>query len=276
MGKLSIVTNSENISGKLKISASNKIYYSDSGEDIELLEGSPKYRPIRCSELSKRLSNRNWNKSETLFISNDNDNITLRYRKYSDDTNLPEGEIDIIDVDNADDNLSFPLTWELSEETKNTIEEMYSDSFDQGTVASEEVCFLKSLKDALNTSKYQESIDLVKGYDSYTNSLSLIELIEYSPYPGTTGRIDLSIKYSKVSSDNTSVSVYNYFTMFKAFEYSNGGVLYIDDTIEIIHDTSDDLIRVEYLGGTIRLFPISHKISECIIDNCTLVYGNLR
>ena len=122
----------------------------------------------------------------------------------------------------------------------------------------------------MKTSECQESINIIKGVDSYTNSLDLSELIEYSSYPGVSCRLDLSIKYSKV--ENSIVSVYDYFTIIKAFEYDKDRNLVIEDTIEDI----GDLIRIEYFNGTLRLFPKSPKISECIINDCTVIYGKFR
>ena len=281
MGKLSIVTDS-NDSGKLRINVSDKkICYWDEveGRDIILVEGLPKYRPMHCSELNKRMKGRNWNKPETLFISGDRDNPILKYRKYSwelNSDNKPVGEIDIIDVDNTNPSLSFPITGEIDERTAMLISDKYYEIFDTNTDANEEICFLRSSKNTLDTSEYQVPVDLIKGYDSYTNSVNICELIEYSSYPRTTGRVDLSIKYSKINLDTNIATVYNYSTIFKAFEYDNNRELSIENTVEIISDGNEDLIRIEYFGGTIRLFPVSDKISECIINECTVIYGNFR
>ncbi len=277
MGKLSIVTDNSTDSEKLKINVSDKkIYYNDTDGTVVLIEGTLKYRPLHCSELSRRLTNRDWNKSETLFISgvsgeyNEDDPI-LRYRKYTE--TKPTGEIDEINVRDDDSSLSFPLCGELDSETKARISEAYSEIFDSNMTASEEVCFMGSSKSVMNTSEGQESIDLIKGFDSYTNSLNIGELIEYSSYPRISGRVDLSIQYSKINGND--VRIYNYFTTFKAFEYDRDRNLTIENMIEIIKDT-EDLIRIEYLGGTIRLFPISSRISECIINDCTVIYGKFR
>ena len=102
MGKLSIVTDSSENPEKLKINVSEKkIYYGN----INLVEGSLRYRPLHCSELNSRLIHRNWNKSETLFISgvdgeSNEDEPVVRYRKYTDQNNKPVGEIDVINTRN--------------------------------------------------------------------------------------------------------------------------------------------------------------------------------
>lgn len=277
MGKLSIVTDSNSENEKLKINvADRKIYYNTQEGSEVLIEGSLKYRPLHCSELSRRLANRDWNKSETLFIQGDSnvDDPILRYKKYI--TTRPTGEIDEIDTLSDDQSLSFPLCGNLSSETKDRITEVYTSIFDDSMIAHEEVCFLGSSKNVMKTSECQESIDIIKGPDSYTSSLSLCELIEYSSYPKTSARVDMSIKYSKLNDEMNEASIYTYFTSFKAFEYDRDRNLGIENMIEVISDTTEDLIRIEYLGGIVRLFPVSPRITECIINDCTVIYGKFR
>ena len=268
MGKLSIVTEE---SSELRINvADRKIYYNTPGGTVTIIEGSLKYRPLHCSELSKRLESRNWNKSETLFIQGDSsvDNPILRYKK-----SRPTGEIDTIDTLDLSGNLSFPLCGTLDSSVKAQIDAAYSEIFDSSLTASEEMCFLESTKNVMDTSKCQESIDIIKGSDSYTSGLSLRELIEYSSYPGISARLDMSIKYSVLGSNLEDPTIYTYFTTIDAFRYDNDRNLILEDTVENI---GDDLIRLEYFGGVVKLFPISPQISECIINDCTIIYGNFR
>lgn len=281
--KLSIVSDSSENPEKLRINvADKKIYYEDvSGNIVVLVEGSLGYRPLHCSEFHNRLANRNWNKSETLFISgvdgeSNEDDPILRYRKYTNPENKPTGEIDEIDITSNNSDLSFPLCGDLNDETRERVFEFYENLFDATEGAHEEVCFMGSSKDVINTSDCQESISLVKGFDSYTNSVDLNDLIEYSSYPGTSARVDISIRYSKINDEESVAYIYNYFTTFKAFWYNENRELIIEDTIETISDDTDDLVRIEYLGGIIKVFPVSPMVSECIINDCTIIYGNLR
>ena len=102
MKKLSIVTNSNSETEKLKINvADKKIYYNKQEGSVVLIEGS------------------------------------LRYKK-----SKPTGEIDEIDVLNTDLDLSFPLCGKLSEETKELIAEAYTSIFDNSMIAREVVCFM--------------------------------------------------------------------------------------------------------------------------------------
>lgn len=277
MGKLSIVTDSNSGNENLKINvADRKIYYNTQEGSVVLIEGSLKYRPLHCSELSRRLANRDWNKSETLFIQGDSnvDDPILRYKKYT--TTRPTGEIDEIDTLSDDQSLSFPLCGDLSSETKERITEAYTSIFDDSMIAQEEVCFMGSSKSVMRTSECQESIDIIKGPDSYTPSLSLCELIEYSSYPKVSARVDMSVKYSKLTNDLSDASIYTYFTTFKAFEYDRDRNVDLENMVEIISDDTEDLVRIEYLGGIIRLFPVSPRITECIINDCTVIYGKFR
>ena len=130
---------------------------------------------------------------------------------------------------------------------------------------------MKSPKRVMDTEKCQESLDLVRGLDSYTTSLDLRDLIEYSSQPKTMARTTLSIRYSKIDSLGTGAKIYSYHTIFKAFEYDESRNLILPNIIEVI---GNNLIRLEYFGGTIRLFPISPSITECIINDCTVIYGN--
>lgn len=272
MGKLSIVTDNSRDPEKLKISVSDRrIYYGD----VAIIEGSLRYRPLHCSELENRLAHRDWNKSETLFISgvegegNEDDPI-LRYRKYT--TTKPTGEIDKIDTRSDDSSLSFPLCGVFSDRTKEKIVEAYSSIFDSIVVSQGEV-FMQSPRSVIDTKTCQESISLVTGLDSYTSAINLQDLIEYSSSPGTKARVNLNIQYSKVNSSGSDVAVYSYHTIFDAFKYTEDRDLVLPGIVEVI---GDNLIRLEYLGGTIRLFPISLSITECIINNCTVIYGNFN
>ena len=91
-----------------------------------------------------------------------------------------------------------------------------------------------------------------------------------------SARLDISIKYSKLNDERTEASINNYFTTFKAFEYDVNRNLIMENTIEIINDNTGDLVKIEYFNGIIRLFPLSPRITECIINDCTVIYGKFR
>lgn len=69
----------------------------------------------------------------------------------------------------------------------------------------------------------------------------------------------------------------NYKTTFSAFNYryqeNDGGlVLESEDWIKVI---GDDEIQVEFIEGILKALPLSNDVSECIISNCTVIYGKL-
>ena len=272
MGKLSIVTEN-NPNSDITINSVEKKIYCD---NTDLVEGSLRFRPLRCSELRTRLAKRNWNKSETLFISEidgevNEDIPVLRYRKYN-DLSLATGEIDSIDTRSSE--LSFPLCGDINDRAIEEIDREYKLKIGADVDPLLEACQMKSSKTLRDLSVTENSIDLIKGLDSYTNSVSLKELIEYSSTPNLTGKVDLSIQYSKKVGG--TYKIYNYDTSFCAFKYNNNRDLDIENSIEIIEDGDENLIQIEYLSGTIKILPISAKITECIINNCTIIYGQLR
>ena len=160
----------------------------------------------------------------------------------------------------------------FSRETKEKIIEIYNSLFDSVIVDQGRV-FMQSSRDIIDTRNCQESINLVTGLDSYTSAVNLQDLIEYSSFPGTKARVNLNIQYSRSNISGNSAEIYSYHTIFDAFEYTEDRNLVLPGIIETV---GDNLIRLEYLGGTIRLFPLSQRITECIINNCTVIYGNFR
>ena len=274
MGKLSIVTENNPNSDITINSVEKKIYCNNT----DLVEGSLRFRPLRCSELHTRLAKRNWNKSETLFISEvdgevNEDIPVLRYKKYNDlSLSLATGEID--NIDTRDTELSFPLCGEINDRAKDVIDREYKLKIGDDIDPLLELSQMKSAKTIRDLSLTENSIDLIKGLDSYTNSVSLKELIEYSSTPNLTGKVDLSIQYSKKVGG--TYKIYNYDTSFCAFKYNDNRNLDIENSIEIIEDGGENLIQLEYLSGVIKVLPLSTKITECIINNCTIIYGQLR
>lgn len=261
MGKLSIVTRTP-IENKLTINNNNDIYYIDNNNTVNIIEGELRYRPIHCSELYNKLSLRGIRPYD-LFISgisgeDDYENPILKFSYIE-----PHGEID--EIDTTDIDTSFPLCGKLDRETIERVDDKYRELFGDGLNAGEELSFLSSTN-SLMEKESQESIDLIKGFDSYTNTVSLNELISYSTEPGLNCRVDLTILYSKDG------EIYNHNTMFTAFDYSEHQLLNIYNTIENINN----LVQLEYINGVIKVIPISQEVNECIINNCTVIYGKFK
>ena len=261
MGKLSIVTNIP-IENKLAINNNNEIYYLTNNGTVNLVEGDLRFRPLHCSELYNKLEVRGIRPYD-LFISgiegeNTEDNPIIKFSYIE-----PRGEIDTIDTTDIEN--SFPLCGDLSSRAGELVKEKYSELFGTDLNASEELRFLSSTN-RVPDRVLEESIDLIKSFDSYTNTVSLNELINYSTDANLTCRVDLTILYS------TEETIYNYNTMFTAFDYNSDKVLNIYNTIEDINN----LIQLEYINGIIKVIPTSKTVNECIINNCTAIYGKFN
>ena len=103
---------------------------------------------------------------------------------------------------------------------------------------------------------------------TYTDTLDLSEWIQVSCFPGVSGKVDVSVMYSK------SGNIYSSDKSLKAFEYKKNsrGVLEL-----IVDDSIIDMpeVQVEYLGGTLRIVPKTSDVDEAIIGDCILTVGTL-
>ena len=254
--KLSIVTNNSSVEGKIRISGDQLCYENETGETIIITDGDLKYRPLHCSELYNKFLTRGWNKTETLFIKDNN----LMYRKY--DTVPPSSIID--EINPLTDTNSFPLCGEsYSRDIANRINEAYNNIFGN-TNANEEICFLNTTRSLFNP-EWSVVLDYC-GPDSYTNTINLTEPIKfYSTKPGIQGKVDLSVLYT------IGENLYTYNTTFCSFKYDSSDNLILEDLIE----TDGYYVEIEYIGGIIKAIPISKDVTECIINKCSLTYGKL-
>lgn len=262
MGKLSIVTN-EPVENKLTINNNNDIYYITNQGTINIIEGDLRFRPLHCSELYNKFLLRGIRPYD-LFISGiegeDDERDPIIKFSYIE----PRGEID--NIDTTDINNSFPLCGDLYSDTEELVNRKYIELFGDGLNAGEELGFLSSTN-SIQEKESEVSIDLIKSFDSYTNTVSLNELINYSTEAYISCRVDLTVLYSK--SDGI---IYNHNTKFTAFDYGPTQTLNIYNTIENI----DSLVQLEYINGVIKVIPTSQEVNECIINNCTVIYGKLR
>jgi hypothetical protein len=261
MGKLSIITNTS-VENKLTINNNKEIYYITNDGTVNIIEGDLRYRPLHCSELSNKFELRGVRPYD-LFISgvegeDDYNNPIIKFSYIE-----PRGEMDEIDTTDTDN--SFPLCGDLDRETKDLIDKKYIELFGDGLKANEELRFLSSTNN-ISDKEIIESMDLIKSFDSYTNTVDLNELINYSTDAYINCRVDLTILYS------INGVIYNYNTMFTAFDYNAHQVLNMYNTIETINNR----IQLEYINGTIKVIPTSQEVNECIINNCTAIYGKLK
>lgn len=111
---------------------------------------------------------------------------------------------------------------------------------------------------------YTVSLDLID-WDEYTNTVSLVKIANFFQKPGIEAKVDLSIKYNidgVISAQDIS---------FKGFEYNDDSELQREDFITTLED-----VQLEYINGEVRLVPVNDNISECVISNCLVSYGNIK
>ena len=102
-------------------------------------------------------------------------------------------------------------------------------------------------------------LDFVEFENSITFDLlsdsEYTSIVNLSDIKGTYGMAEVCIKYSigdNIKSYNTIIDIF-------------GG-----NVIEEI----DDVVVLEYIGKVLKAIPKSNTISECIINNCRVTYGN--
>lgn len=158
------------------------------------------------------------------------------------------------------------------------LDRLYKETFGDMN-ATEEVYFYNSSKNTVDILTGAVTIDFITtNSDIYTDTLSLNDLVSYSSAPGVSGKVDLTVQYSK------SGEIFSKDYTFLAFSYKtkkdrgaqgkaeNKSELEMEDLVVLIN--SD--IELEFVKGVIRVTPIIDGIDECIISNCTVTYGNLE
>ena len=284
--KLNIITSEEpRDNNKLFIVDANEssiLAYKKDGDTIGLTEGSSRFRPIHCSELTERLKERGYNLMGTKFIRRiDSSSLSseLCYDLSSSQSQIPVimTQFDNLTGNFKSDNGTFlrPLL-EFSccgsDFPMSEIQNEYNLIFDDSNMNTRnEVSFYSSSMSSINLIDDITEIDLIKhNSDSYTNILNISELIYYNAKPGLTGLLDMTVEYSKAG------RIYVKDLSFQAFKYiptedSNIPMLDISNYITEINND----VQVEYINNTIRVNSMSSDIDECIISRCMVTYGNL-
>lgn len=294
--KLKIVTDSA-IPGQLFLTgegnSSRLSYLNESGEIIVVsnLTNSPQ-KPIHCSELYSKLKSRAWNKVDGSRFINlveaadpEHQNLMYRYYEFLGTDNIPSSDIDTIgeddyyyqntravteegiDIDVLKKTRSFLMSGRVLPDSVGykELERNFKELFGNMN-ATEEVYFFNSSKNIVDILNSTITFELIKhNSDTYTDTLGLNELISYSSAPGVSGKVDLTVLYSKGG------DIYTHDFTFTAFKYNIIG-LENDNFIEVINGD----IQLEYIDGVLHVAPIKNGVDECIINNCTITYGNTR
>ena len=242
-------------------------------------------RAIFCSELIQKLKHKDWFIPEKRYIDDINsESFDVRLDLSKQKSRSPIYKINPIQLYYSEENNKVGSMSLLTppEVTSYTFNKLWEQAFSaiedvnrrsliktqiENMATTGEIYLYNSSKEVIDILEGNNLINLIEyNSDVYTNSLDLKTILSEKVCNNTTSvKVDLSIQYSKKS------VVYNHNITFEGFIVNNNKL--------VSQDFSQDLngeIVTEYLGGVVRVIPISSEILECIISNCTVIYGNLR
>lgn len=253
--------------------------------DIIVSERVKSYlRPMHCSELSKKMQLRSYNKAEGIFVTIPDENSNEEYpdilkdvewRNYLDYPAADEIDVRPITEEEKKAGKYIQLDKKINKDNLNTriliekIENFYKKIF--GTMTIKEVSFYNTSRNIIDILDNTTVIDLIKPFsDIYTDTISIDYIFKLPFKEKVSGLVGLTIQYTKQESDD-SIKVYSHDSTFQAFKYDDKGELVIDNLIE---DIESD-VRLEYINGVIKVYPLRNNITECIIYKCDITYGTI-
>ena len=265
-------------------------YKNEAGSIVGLLsDGNQKTRPIHCTEMKNMLDQCGTLTGGLVFMypitsGNDITNIIPHYAppvlginsEISIIPRISPNEINRLEVnsytragvsniDLATVNSSIRLCDSWTTDEEQDIDENYITPIYQEHIGnSGKVITGLSGNYSSDLENYYSTISLISDSD-YTDTLDISGYIKNIQLPEISGKIDIGISYYK---DN---EIYLSTKTFSAFNYSSLNYLNIPNYI--VNINSD--IRLEYLDGVIKLYSLKNTISEYIINDCILTYGNL-
>ena len=246
----------------------------DNGEESYIVNGvtivsektSSPYRPLHCSELAEKIVERNYHKGDTKFIVKSGDDDLLYSRIY--EKVKPTGIIDLIDTQNLQTDYAISCTQvSVSSVMEDKVKRLYEKLF--GAMKEQEVSFYSLPKKVININDGSVLVDLVHiGSTEYTDTVSLGEVLKFPVAPVESGRVDVGIQYSK---DRNIYCVEKSYAAFKYQDADDGsyGSMQVNNIIDKINDD----VQIEIIDGDIKVSPLNNDVNECIINNCTVIYG---
>lgn len=148
--------------------------------------------------------------------------------------------------------------------SKDDIETFISDYYTDKKEEMNDVNLYTSSKVSIDLLEGTISFNMIKS-DEYTNIVNLVGL-EGGLRGGMSCQVEMSVHYT------LDGSVHGETLTFTAFECSEDS-----ETVNINREnfvTTLGNVSVEYLDGIIRAVPVTEEIDECIINSCTVTYGN--
>ena len=233
------------------------------------------FRRITCSELAARLKERVWNNPERKFVAayplrngegqqdERGQNLVDTYFTWLGEvkannmpihTNTPTGT-----------KMACVSTSEIPKKKIKEFQENYKEVL--STMSSSEIYLYSSTESSIEFLTQTSVVSLINGEDSYTSIVDINPVFFSNLKEGSSGKIDISMKYSKGG------EVFNKHTSFEGFRCigsSENLKISFSDFVEEI----DSNLTLEYVNGVVRLHP-GNDIDECIIYCCTVTYGDL-
>lgn len=241
-------------------------YMTENNGQINITNEGSRFRPIRLSELKKKLEQRDWNITERKYISDVNSEKPILKVKLTPSTEA----IDVIDSTN---DVSGKYITGVPVSNPEGISDNLKEAFENDpnyksildSMIGNEIYIYNSSRNIIDFVNNSMIISAIKyNSDSYTNTLNLDKLINKSAISNLSGKVDLTVQYSKDD------KIINHDITFEAFKFNNSGL----ENMDFIEEINSDVV-VEYSNNTVRVIPISDNINECIIRNCTITYGNI-
>lgn len=262
---LGIITNKPATSGSISVGEDLITYIpgdSDKGDDIiPILCNKSQFRSIRCSELSKALSNKVFFK-EGLVYSEGGDNFKMKVSPGSLKTEIPAIH-QVLSPELSKYADGVILKGEVNEEDIVSVEDKYSQLYSGNDKSGYD--FIKYTTDNdIDLGDRPFTVNVVSaGSDVYTDTLNFNGIIYHCVSPGLKGMVNLDVRYS------SSIGISTKNVVFQLFSYNEDLALESRNFIQNL----DNKVQVEFIDGVLRVCPMSSNIFECIINNCTLTYA---
>ena len=114
---------------------------------------------------------------------------------------------------------------------------------------------------SVNTYDSNLVIELVSG-TTYTDTVYVKDWIMKLGKSGVSAKMDISYMYS------IGDSIFSGMQSIQAFRYNEN--LIIQDVMMTLGD-----VQMEYIGGTLKIYPVSVGVDEVVINDCIMIVGNL-
>lgn len=268
--KLKIITTS-NEGIRLKNYKEDYYIYSGNTRVRNSLRNSI-YKPIKCSELYYKI-NKSLKWFQYKYVVVKDNNFYIVTKKLSDEyrnstiyeTNpkdlTPE---ELFSMTENNDFISNK-TWS---DLLDTVENNDKDIIEK-MINSNEIFLLNNSKSVVDfLSDNTITTELIEP-NTYTDTVDLKPILSEKLSKNKGFKLDISIKYSINEGNPDLDGIYCYDTTINGISFNKEKVEFNN----FIQTIGNNQVKLEYLKGIIKVFPLSDKIKDCIISNCLITYG---